>query len=399
MRFDIIFNLVFLDEIIEAPRENAAILHPVEVPAVEKALFEYLKTANRVTIDGLEVAPRLVSFEVPTPDLSLKPLFPKTGLRGLSRVHIVLDYPVLQPPSQVGLRWGSYPPDTIQFDDAAVAPPLEIEAQLMSQGRTTILRFKQSEPEFVWTGSGGSIADTFETVPESVPDEPKRVSVATVSLVGLALLLLIAAVRRPGWRGTGRVGVPLLLVVAWLCAGSTLVAVPWAAASSGLPDAQRAEEIFRPLHANIYRAFAYDQESDIYDALARSVSGELLDDLYNQIYQSLILQDDGGAVCAVQDVRPLEIDVESIDADAETQEPQFVVRSRWQVDGSVYHFGHSHFRTNEYEARYTARRTREGWRITQHQMIEQFVVGAEPGSFESEQTVVVPLELPPGEDY
>lgn len=382
-----------------APRENAATIHPVEHPVVEQALFEYLRTENQVTIDGVEVAPQLVSFEVPPPDLTLKPLFPKTGLRGLQRIHIVLDYPVLQPPSKVALRWAAYPPDTIQFDDPETAPPLGIEAQLMAYGQTRIIRFEQSEPEVVWHGTGETIADTFEPVPEAVPDEPPRFSAASIGLLGAALLLLLLALWKPRIRPIGRLGVPLLLVVAWLCAGVTLVRVPFVSASSELPDAARAKEIFRPLHANIYRAFAYDQESDIYDALAQSVSGELLEDLYDQIYQSLILQDDGGAVCTVQDVRPLEIEVESVGRDPGTDSPSFQVRSRWQVDGSVYHFGHSHFRTNEYEARYTVRRTEDGWRITGHRMIEQFVVGAEPGSFDSPESEVVPLELPPGEDF
>ncbi|MEQ8764884.1 MAG: hypothetical protein RL885_13210 [Planctomycetota bacterium] len=400
VRLDLIFNLVFLDEIIEAPRENSSKLHPVEYPGVQQALFEWLRTANEVAIDGVVIPPKLERFEVPEPDLTLSSLFPKTGLRGLSRVHIIVDYPVLQPPEKVAIHWAGYPPDTIQYDDAATAPPLEIEAQLMAYGRTSIIRFKESEPEHVWHGTGETIEDTFEPVPEAVPGEPVQVSMASAALIALALVLLVLAVRFEGLRRFVRFGVPLLLVAAWLCAPVTQVTVPWLDDGSELPSRAEAKDIFRPLHANIYRAFAYDQESDVYDALSRSVSGELLDDLYNQIYQTLILRDDGGAVCQVQDVRPMETEIEAVGQDEVSSEPTFQVKARWQVDGSVYHFGHSHFRTNEYQARYTAKRTGDGWRITGHQMLEQFVVGAEPGSFDSEgETEVVPFELPPGEDF
>ena len=58
-------------------------------------------------------------------------------------------------------------------------------------------------------------------------------------------------------------------------------------------DAEQALAVFRPLHANIYRAFDYDTESDVYDALERVVEGKLLDRLYDEIYTDLVLADDG----------------------------------------------------------------------------------------------------------
>ena len=70
-----------------------------------------------------------------------------------------------------------------------------------------------------------------------------------------------------------------------------------------LPGARRAPlneaqalAIFVPLHANIYRAFDYGGESDVYDALAQSVQGELLDRTYRDVRRSLALQEAGGAV-------------------------------------------------------------------------------------------------------
>jgi len=69
--------------------------------------------------------------------------------------------------------------------------------------------------------------------------------------------------------------------------------------------------------------------------------------------------------------------------------PGFQVRTRWQVEGEVYHWGHAHVRVNEYEADYTVLSTAAGWRIAASHIIEQFRV-------ESEADEKTPFVLPPG---
>ena len=58
--------------------------------------------------------------------------------------------------------------------------------------------------------------------------------------------------------------------------------------------------------------------------------------------------------------------------------PGFSVVMRWQVAGAVFHWGHSHHRTNEYQARYNVLATDTGWRIADSQILEQLRVDAEP---------------------
>ncbi len=102
--------------------------------------------------------------------------------------------------------------------------------------------------------------------------------------------------------------------------------------------------------------------------------GDLLDRLYRQVYQSLILHEEGGAVSQVEEVRTVDNRVEQIGLLGEEEWPGFTVHSRWQVDGAVYHWGHSHARTQEYEARYTVARTPTGWRIRDHEILAQEVI-------------------------
>ena len=79
-----------------------------------------------------------------------------------------------------------------------------------------------------------------------------------------------------------------------------------------MPAVAAAETIFTPLPRDIYRAFDYVEEGEIYDALARSVQGDLLDELYQQVYRSLIMHEEGGAVSRVQAVRSVATTVESV---------------------------------------------------------------------------------------
>jgi len=108
------------------------------------------------------------------------------------------------------------------------------------------------------------------------------------------------------------------------------------------------------------------------------VHGDLLDRLYNEIYRSLIMQEEGGAVSRVQAVNPLETEIESIGLLPPDGAPGFAVVTRWQVEGAVFHWGHSHFRTNEYQARYGVIATDAGWRIADSQVLEQRRVDASP---------------------
>lgn len=94
---------------------------------------------------------------------------------------------------------------------------------------------------------------------------------------------------------------------------------------------------------NIYRAYDYGDQSDVYDALAHSVNGPLLDELFLKIQSGLRMQEQGGAIANVQEVRIVSIkpaldNPESLDC-------------KWNVTGTVEHWGHIHTRENQYSAR------------------------------------------------
>jgi hypothetical protein len=136
-------------------------------------------------------------------------------------------------------------------------------------------------------------------------------------------------------------------------------------------DAADVRTIFEPLQENIYRAFDYTTESQIYDALQASVAGPLLDDIYSQIYHSLFIQlVDGAAVSRVE--RYALLNVAALDTlNDGAGDPGLQVEAEWRVTGVVAHWGHEHRRTHHYRGRYDISATPAGWRIVSGEILTQ----------------------------
>ncbi|MEM7310719.1 MAG: hypothetical protein AAF682_28860 [Planctomycetota bacterium] len=371
-------NLAFVDEILDVPREDANTLYEVEAEALRAELVDYLARENTVEIDGVRVAPVDAGFAVTQAPENLIPLFPRFGARALIKVALDLEYSALSPPREVRLVWGPFPPDAV-LSTPSETPPVQITAQLSAEGETSLVTFTADEPEYRWRGSGVRTAERFLPVPAAEGGTAREVP-AVSALLGLVALAVLVAALRPGASAGLRRAAPLTVLAA--LAGAALARdyarIPLPGGPSGLPDDAQAREIFRPLHANIYRAFDYEDESDVYDALARSVDGELLDELYGEVYRGLILQEAGGAVSRIQAVHLLEAEVSAIERRPPADRPGFDVEALWQVEGAVYHWGHAHSRTNEYRASYTVLDTGEGWRIAANQVLSERRVDAAP---------------------
>ena len=117
----------------------------------------------------------------------------------------------------------------------------------------------------------------------------------------------------------------------------------------------------------MYRAFDYRDESDIYDALAHSVAGELLADLYLKINRGLQMQEQGGAVARVKEVKVEESTVRKHLG----RRKGFTVGMTWTVEGTVEHWGHIHTRINRYHADFDVRPVEGAWKIMGMQVTDQ----------------------------
>lgn len=344
-------------------------------PKVEKQTHDayeaYFKDKNAVTIDGVRVMPILGEMKfIPyiVPGISEDPLgYPPD-------VSFSLVYPCKGRPRQVSMVWDLYPQDPAR---AAYGLPADVEviAELDAYDENTVVCFMADEPSYTWHAptDGGRkrpapVVATFE--PRTIPIP--LVSIGLVVVAGVVLLLthLSKAWTRVRLRSVGVFAAAIVVAALARNLGVYRVESPWGE-KLRLPTPAEAAELFAVLQRNVYRAFDYKTESDIYDVLSQSVDGDLLDDVYNEVYRSLILRDQGGAVARVESVDILDAQMESAGVASGESAPAFAVRGRWRVRGVVRHWGHAHARTNEYQALCTIVQRDGKWKLSGIEEMQQ----------------------------
>lgn len=132
------------------------------------------------------------------------------------------------------------------------------------------------------------------------------------------------------------------------------------------PPDEATETVVIDLLRNVYQAFDYREESDIYDTLERSVSGDLLTEVYLEVRRALRLESQGGARTKVK-----ELDLVAAEVDPEAADSGFVVTAEWTVLGAVGHWGHIHTRRNRYEAVLTIEPVEGAWKLTRMQLLDE----------------------------
>jgi hypothetical protein len=143
------------------------------------------------------------------------------------------------------------------------------------------------------------------------------------------------------------------------------VAKPGSVASRVSVD--EAKPILHSLLKNVYRAFDFREEEDVYDKLAVSASGDLLADIYLQNRKSFEVKRAGGAQARVK-----EIEIQDVIVEGNEQNPRALdLRSKWTAMGTVGHWGHIHTRQNEYEAIVTVTPVNGAWKITGLELLEE----------------------------
>lgn len=377
--FQVGLNLAFIDEAIALPREALNEIAELEAQALELGLREFMASRVVVEIDGQTIAPDIQKYEFfAEPEPWMIGVFPKFGARALIRCAITARYPVADP-QVVSITWPTYPRDMVAAEMEGLsgpdgqAPFMVLEALLQtSDGGVQIAPFSRAKPTIEWHADESGDSRYAAVPPVPTVGEPKH-----VSLLGMVILLVglpgaIIVMRKSGALLGGialgiAVGAGLAAAMVMRVA---LVPIPGTGGSLELPSDQSVAAIFEPLHANLYEAFDHGSEGEIYDALERSVSGPLLKTLYTQVYNSLVQAEQGGMLGIITGVEPLELEVQSISLDEEGR-ARIDVLDRWRVEGTVYHWGHSHTRVHEYEAVYTLAGLEQGWRIVGQQMREQ----------------------------
>jgi len=193
-----------------------------------------------------------------------------------------------------------------------------------------------------------------------------------VSAGGAVLFLLALGVVVRQRRNGGTVGLPMVAVLVF--AVTVVVAWPYAritidrpVAFAGQLETEHSVALVETLLKNVYRAFDFREEDDVYDKLALTVSGDLLADIYLQSRQSLAVQQAGGAQAKVQELEIREATATRRDEG----DFGYDVRAQWTALGTVGHWGHTHIRQNLYDAILTIESVDGVWKVTGMEVLEE----------------------------
>ena len=242
------------------------------------------------------------------------------------------------------------------------------------QDRDVVFRYRRgtgkTEPPEDWAEASANPAGGVETGDSAGPGGRALLGGLTIAaaLAAVLLCVLIAIIGRA--RG---VAASRLVAACGAVLGLSACLVVWERAAPGrwwsrrvgVPPEMEAAQIFQELHRGIYRAFEARTEGEIYDTLALALEGDVLDEVYNEVYQALRTRSTGNTRFDVRRVKPIAAEVLPAEA---TASPAFRVRYRWRVYGTVAHFGHTHARFNEYEALYLVKHNGSSWRIAGSQV-------------------------------
>lgn len=365
VRHEVLIPLATLKEILPLKHQDPAFITVDEQVGIRALIEEWLGSNNPTMINGQLVPPEFTRIDFY--GLDLKDFARQAEAREVSlangRAGIIMTYrPKTDDISDVALSWDAFSAALRKVEAVAFTGPSDLQKFEFS-------RFKKAaDNEFRWKANPASKPAPIESVAAEYPPKPllgfSPVSLALLLVAGVSLFFVPQRLRLLS------VGLMVAGLVAWPLSQVT-VENPF---KDPKPVAvEDADEAFEKLHAGMYRALDFGTEERIYEVLATNVDGQLLEDLYLQLRESLKMKEQGGAVARVKQIERLKGAVVESDQPGESlvEWPGFQYRSTWTVSGTVEHWGHIHERNNQFSALFTVEDEDGEWKITALQMEDQ----------------------------
>jgi hypothetical protein len=367
VRHEVLIPLATLSTLMEFERADESFLDIDEQQAAAEKIKAFFSVGNPVVIDAIEVQPvfdRIDFYGLDLRDFAVQAEKRKISMAN-GRVGVIMSYSTKSPPTSVEVSWDKFN-DVIKSVDSVVFAYDKIE-------KTQFSMFLENNT-YRWQEPDRKPLPPITGVASTIDLEPPTWSVPLISagLLTAALLMLLSKfVFGLGWKTA-------ILSAAFLAAASvaalpfyrTEFANPFAEAPVFRMEDENAQAIFAQLHNNMFRAFDYHREADVYDALANSIDGNLLRDLYLQINKSLKVQEQGGAIARIDEVNLLE-GTPGPTITLPLTEPGFFFRCKWNLVGTIEHWGHIHQRTNQYDAEFLVQLKDDAWKITSMQVLDE----------------------------
>jgi hypothetical protein len=208
--------------------------------------------------------------------------------------------------------------------------------------------------------------------PHKTNKEPKKVHSSLLHLIdhwryGLLLPAALVLSLLPGARRRGILLCTVALIAGAL-GGHALGRLPIydKVFHQTIPSEAQAAKILQGLMLNTYRAFMLQEDEYKKDSRARSVSGVLLIEVYQQNRVILRMGSSDGAKAIIH-----QLDIKSIDSMAQKKDGSIGIAANWDVYGSVYHQNHVHYRCNTYTAEVIIKPTEDYWKLVKIQLLDE----------------------------
>lgn len=318
-----------------------------EIQNLNELLPTVLRDETPMTVDGEQVVPEFDRLQ-----------YLRIGARGLeyleegaeimtaaSLIGVIYSHPTNGLAKEATLKWTVFP------DPITVVPGNAIDKAGPFLANLTV-----DDPILVWTNH-------FKKSPYPEITSVELPAQATSRGLNAALLVF------------GTLGFATVLLWVWKRSATTRRIAIWgavfgAAALVAIPVFQNRRDadvvnltelelvaLSEALLNNVYRAFDFKLEEQVYDRLAMTLNGDILEQVFLDQRQGLRIEKAGGAAARV--------DALTVDAvrHVPSENGLLKVVADWTVSGRVGHWGHTHRRTNTYRAGITIVPRDGAWRI------------------------------------
>jgi len=362
VRHEILTRVKDLEEWMEVGLRGDEYIEIDELESLKQRIGEFLLVKNSVRIDGQAARPILDRTNYVKVGLSGIQLLEQPERLEISTaiVGVIITYLTDGIPKEVAVDWELFTDQIQQVPATATDPAGPLPTFLTPDDNV-----------HTWT----NFLKNYElpTVQEvAIAGSLGQLRIPLASLLCLALLVPVGWQVSKRARNGGSLRVPIVAVTALLVIG--ILSFPYAsvsiarpAAIAGALDDQQATALLGLLLKNVYRAFDFREEGDVYDKLAISVTGDLLADVYLENRRSFAVQAAGGAQAKVK-----EVEIRNASAKHLDDSPLgYALRGQWTAMGTVGHWGHVHTRQNLYDAIVTIEAVDGTWKITELEVIEE----------------------------
>jgi len=362
VRHEILTRVKDLESWMDLGLRNKDYIELDELEPLKQRIGEFLLTKNPVTIDGQVAKPILDRTNYVKVGMSGIKLLEKPERLETSTaiIGVILTYLTKDLAQQVDVDWELFN-DQIERIPTKATDPVGPMGGFISK----------DDNVFSWTNFLKKYkVPTVESV--TVKGSIGEINIPVLSLLCLLIFLLMLW---PLWlrMQSKRSQLPVIMVLL-VTAVAGIVSLPYANHSISRPvvlasdlNKEQSQLLLQTMLKNIYRAFDFRAEQDVYDKLALTVDGDLLADIYLQNRQSFSVKKAGGAQAKVKEVKIVNASAEQVNGDSLS----YQIRGQWTASGSVGHWGHVHIRQNLYDAIVTVQAVDKKWKITGLELLQE----------------------------